>query len=281
MTDRTPRAWRILVALVLAGFATGCGDGDDSDGGPAEPAAIVIEATSAEPPAFEAPATARAGAATIEFTNTSDDEIDAQLVRVDGEREDADVLAELNKAKNGRRVARWFHGAGGAGATKPGETSTVTQVLEPGTYYVVGGDDAPDELAKIAVEGEGGAELPEADGIVTATEYGFKGANLKAGGQRIEMRNEGRDWHHFLGAELKEGATIADARRFLTMQKGRDPFASQEGAIGTAVMDGGVSQVIELNLKPGRYALFCFISDREGGPPHIAKGMLSEVTVEG
>ena len=271
-----------LVALALSAFAAGCGgDDEDSESGSPETAAVAIEATSAEPPAFDAPATAQAGVATIEFTNSSDDEIDGQLVRIDGVHPDAAVLAELNKAKNGKPVADWFHAAGGAGATKPGETSSVTQVLEPGTHYVLGGDGAPEELSKITVEGDGGAELPQADGAIVATEYAFKGENLKAGAQRIEMRNDGRDWHHFLGGELKEGASIEDARKFLTLQKGRDPFASKEGAIGTAVMDGGVSQVIELNLKPGRYAFFCFISDRKGGPPHVAKGMLSEVTVEG
>ena len=33
------------------------------------------------------------------------------------------------------------------------------------------------------------------------------------------------------------------------------------------------------DLKPGKYALLCFISDRQGGPPHIAKGMITEATV--
>jgi hypothetical protein len=34
------------------------------------------------------------------------------------------------------------------------------------------------------------------------------------------------------------------------------------------------------HLKPGKYALYCFISDRKGGPPHITKGTISEATVE-
>jgi hypothetical protein len=31
--------------------------------------------------------------------------------------------------------------------------------------------------------------------------------------------------------------------------------------------------------KPGKYALLCFVSDRKGGPPHVAQGMLAEITV--
>ncbi len=35
-----------------------------------------------------------------------------------------------------------------------------------------------------------------------------------------------------------------------------------------------------LELKKGKYVPVCFISDRKGGPPHVAKGMISEATVE-
>lgn len=39
-------------------------------------------------------------------------------------------------------------------------------------------------------------------------------------------------------------------------------------------------QITELDLaRKGKYALLCFVSDRKGGPPHVAKGMVAEVTV--
>jgi hypothetical protein len=46
------------------------------------------------------------------------------------------------------------------------------------------------------------------------------------------------------------------------------------------VIDGGGSQTIDLELEPGRYAVLCFVPDREGGPPHAFKGMISEVEVK-
>jgi hypothetical protein len=46
------------------------------------------------------------------------------------------------------------------------------------------------------------------------------------------------------------------------------------------VIEGGEGQLVTLYLKPGRYVLFCFISDRQGGPPHAIKGMVDEVEVE-
>ena len=48
----------------------------------------------------------------------------------------------------------------------------------------------------------------------------------------------------------------------------------------TARIDGGSKQITELDLdKPGKYALLCFVSDRKGGPPHVAQGMVAEITV--
>jgi hypothetical protein len=44
-------------------------------------------------------------------------------------------------------------------------------------------------------------------------------------------------------------------------------------------LDGGEEQLTEVDLKPGNYALMCFIPDRAGGPPHVAKGMISGATV--
>ena len=46
------------------------------------------------------------------------------------------------------------------------------------------------------------------------------------------------------------------------------------------MLEGGTSQQLDVNLQPGRYAFFCFISDKQGGPPHVVKGMVSEVTVD-
>ena len=46
------------------------------------------------------------------------------------------------------------------------------------------------------------------------------------------------------------------------------------------MIDGGESQVVDVNLAPGKYAFFCFISDKQtGGPPHVVKGMVSEAEV--
>ena len=43
-------------------------------------------------------------------------------------------------------------------------------------------------------------------------------------------------------------------------------------------MDGGVAQIAKLTCA--RATVFCFVADRQGGPPHVMKGMVSVVEVE-
>jgi hypothetical protein len=276
-----------LAALVASGalVAAGCG-GDDDDGG-SEPGTVAIEATGGEGGVtYTAPDEVSAGAAEIQFTNSTDlqDDFDAQLVFTTEEHTDEEVAAELGKAFRGQPVAEWFQGGGGVGATARGETGTVTQELREGTYYVVGGDDVPQPpLTKFTVTAEeDGAELPETEGKVTAGEYSFTGEGLTAGTNPVLLDNAGAQWHHFYASRMAEGATIEDVRTYIQSEgepEGPPPL-SEENQAQSTVLEGGTSQVVDLELQPGRYAFFCFIADKQGGPPHVAKGMVSEVTVE-
>jgi len=53
-----------------------------------------------------------------------------------------------------------------------------------------------------------------------------------------------------------------------------------ENGFTTAVIDGGIEQVTDLELKKGKYAMICFIQDRKGGPPHVMQGMIAEANVQ-
>ena len=91
--------------------------------------------------------------------------------------------------------------------------------------------------------------------------------------------NTGREPHFIAGLPIKQGKTIEDVKRFFRSEKGEPPIVERE-AFSTAVIDGGVKQVVELDLKKGNYAFLCFVPDRKGGPPHAVKGMISEAVVE-
>lgn len=268
-------------AVAAVAFVAGCGDGGSDD-----PEQVSIEATGSEGKiTFEAPAEADAGAAEIELTNSTDsDGVSGQLVYTAEDHSDQEVVAELQNAVTGQPVADWFQGGGGVGPVRPGETVAVTQELQEGTYYVVGEDRPAEPLTKIEVSGDG-ADLPDSDGTVSASEYVFESDGLPAGQSTITLDNVGGEWHHFLASQLKEGATIEQAKEYLTSEggSGPSPFTTnpQSGnAIESTVMEGGTSQQVEADLQPGRYAFFCFIADKQGGPPHVVKGMVSEVTVE-
>jgi hypothetical protein len=81
---------------------------------------------------------------------------------------------------------------------------------------------------------------------------------------------------------LKEGVAFEDAQKFFATEgepQGPPPF-DETGIVGTTVIEPGMKQDLTMNLNPGKYALVCFISNRQGGPPHAAMGMIKEVDVQ-
>jgi hypothetical protein len=91
--------------------------------------------------------------------------------------------------------------------------------------------------------------------------------------------NTGSQPHMLAAAPIKKGKTLADVRRAIKSQKRGPSPVDDKSAVDLAVIDGHASQTVNLDLKPGKYALLCFVPDRKGGPPHVAKGMISEATV--
>jgi len=167
---------------------------------------------------------------------------------------------------------------GGLGFAPAGATLSATQDLEPGSYVVF--DIESGTMAAFDVgDGQGAAKLPTPAARIEATEYEFKAAGLQVGKNPVLFDNRGREPHVIAAAPIKPGKTIEDVRRYSKDEKGEDPTES-EGAFETAVLDGGVKQVIEIDLKrAGSYVLLCYVPDRAGGPPHLIKGMVSEAVV--
>lgn len=231
---------------------------------------------------FTAPESADSGKAEISFTNDSDAAADMQLIRVEGNHTPAEVVAGLGKAAQREPFPDWFFAGGGTTTLRPGKSATVTQVLEPGTYFALstaGGGPDPGSLASTEVTGDESDEELEADATVTASEYRFEADGVEAGKNEIDFSNAGAQPHHLLISKLIGNATAEDVEKALKSESGQPPL-EEKGGLATAVIEGGESQLVALDLKPGRYALLCFISDREGGPPHAVKGMVDEVEVE-
>ena len=265
-----------IATLLATGFLGACGSDDD-------PQSLTFKGT--EKNGITGPSSAETGAAEITFENDGKETSDLQLLRVEGDHSASEVAKALGDASQGNPFPDWFFAAGGAGTTAAGESQVVTEVLEPGTYYAVSTAGAPDpkKFAAVDVTGDASDEELEADGgEVEAIDYGFKASGLKAGENEILFSNTGAQPHHILASRfIRDDATAADAEKFLKSGPGAGgkPPLIQKGSQDTAVVEGGDSQLVTLNLKPGRYAFYCFISDRQGGPPHVIKGMVDEVEV--
>ena len=264
-----------LAASMLAAAMTfaACGDDDDDGNGGDSPASLSI---TADDQGISAPESVEAGLTTITLENTGKDDHEAQLIRIDEGHTHEDVLELLTGESS--QIPDWFTGGGGVGTAEPGQTRTATQVLEPGNYAIVDTGAEKPQSAPFEVTGEpADAELPEAQGEVTASEYTFDASGLQSGSNPILFANSGKELHHLIASPVKADATPAKVLKFFeTDEKSPDPFTEgEEGDIETAVLDSGQSQVVELELASGKYAFMCFIPDRAGGPPHAAKGMIT------
>jgi plastocyanin len=287
-----PRRTRFArVALVLgagvAALALGaCGDDDDNGGESAKTQTLTASVDAAGK--VTGLKSIEAGLVKVDFKNNGKMPYDLQLVKVDGNQTSADVLKITNSDAEGGKIPDWLHGVGGVGTLPPGKSGSATQVLAPGKYHALAEPDTEGErgpeptAASFEVTGSASdATLPQTDATVDAFEYAFKANGLKAGTNEVTFSNTGRELHHVVAAPIQPGKTLADAKKFFQSEgepSGAPPVDFENG-FSTAVLDGGAEQVTTFNLKSGKYAFVCFLPDRAGGPPHVAKGMITEVDV--
>ncbi len=295
-----------VAALGAGALVAGCGDDEPASkpaapaasAGPAAPASFAIEATAdGKKKKLAFPASVKAGLVTLTLTNSDKTLRSAGIVRLLDEH----TVEEFEKAvdKEGAPIPAWIEDGGGLTAVKPGQTGSVTQVLAPGKYAITddetqSGDGEGPSNSDLGARGEftvtgppSDAELPDQPATLTATddgqdEYGFEFDGLKAGVNQVRFENTGKELHHAIIFPINEGKTIADVTAAFASDeppKGPPPVDFENG-LGTQVIDGGIAQNLELEFKPGKYAVVCFVQDRKGGKPHVAQGMIDELTIE-
>lgn len=117
---------------------------------------------------------------------------------------------------------------------------------------------------------------------VTGKDYAFDVPDTIRGGLvEITFSNAGRE-PHFAGiGRVAQGKTFADVKTALSSPPSAQPPPGPppfEDFGGISTLDPGGRTKVAFNLPAGTYALYCFIPSPDG-VPHVAKGMLSEVTV--
>jgi len=288
----------LLAAAALCIVPAACGDDDDSSSGSndssAESASMTF--TTTEPSkgkvAIDGPDTVEAGAVEITLKNSGEGRHDAQILRVEGDRTAEEVISNSVDSEEGAPIPEWITDGGGLGAVPPGESATVTQVLQPGTYFLLDSESAQGSeqvnarkggVTQFEVTGEtSSAELPDTEASITAEDFSFKTAGIKAGKNTLTFENDGEQLHHVIAVPYAKGATLDQVKKAFTSEEEPQgpPPVDFENGVSTAVIDGGQSQVVDLDFQKGKYALVCFITNREGGPPHAVMGMIDEVEVK-
>jgi len=219
--------------------------------------------------------TIRGGLVEIRLRNRAAAPHKAQLWRIDGDHTVAEALRVRHPQPD------WLRTAGGVSLTAPGATSRTLQELPSGRYYVAGTRDQPGTVAAFTVTApRADSALPRAPARIEAVDFAFRVSGLRAGRNSVDFDNTGHEPHHAFLAPMRSGADIADVRRFFGTQDWTGaPPVDGEGTRETVVLEGGDRQVTELHLDAARYALICFVRNRQGGPRHIELGMINEVRV--
>ncbi len=288
-----------LLAPVALGFAACGGDSEGSKSGAkpsaAKPTLLSITTSDAGKRfSMQAPKSIKGGLVEIRFKNAGKVPHEAGLVRVEGDHSLKDVL-KIVSTDGPVKIPDWLYAEGGVATTPPGQELSTTENLRAGHYFVIDteSEEGPPPAARGAV-----AEFdvtPGTDGALPATEakvvaktvdedkYEFEVSGLKAGPNKLLFKNESDGQiHHIVAFPIVPGKSLADVKKFLSEEgepSGPPPVDFMSGT-NTEVLDGKRQLVTTVNLKAGKYALVCFLNDRDELKPHFKEGMLKEVDVK-
>jgi len=251
---------------------------------PAGPQVVTIVATDY---AFAAPDTILAGLTTFKMRNQGTEPHQAVVVGAGGKTWDEIRAAVMATGP----IAPWLTFPPGPDVAVAGDSSNATSRLEPGNYFVVcfipSLDGVPHVMKGMVrrlvvvpapLTASPPPAEPRADITVTLSDYGFKlSAPLTTGTHTIRVENAGPQLHELGIEQLAPQKTVADLQRCAAGgQKGAPPTRPVGGLTGP---DVGKTGWLTITLAPGKYVLSCYVTDAKGGKPHVAHGMVQEITV--
>ena len=163
------------------------------------------------------------------------------------------------------------------------------------TLTACGGDEPtspPSEGAGASEPGGGGQAGGEL--AVTGVEYEFQGlSGTVAAGTKLSFTNAGKEAHELVLVRINDDET-RPLKKLLDLPEKEVGKVTKFQGVAVAA-PGKKGKVVEGDLtlaKPGRYAAVCFIpvgtkelpkgpsKGKPSGPPHVAKGMAAEFTVQ-
>jgi hypothetical protein len=276
-------------AVAMAACAGDAAPKASSDTTAAFPAAAPTVVTIvAKDFSYEAPDTIAAGMVTLKLVNQGPELHHVQLLRLTDGKTYADLEAGLKTMTPGAPMPPWIRDVAGPNSPVPGGEQSVTGELEPGTYalicFIPSADHVPHAMKGmmkplIVVPASGAvAAAPAADITVKMTDYAWEVTPAMTAGKHVlRIENLAAQSHELFIAQLAPGKTVDDLAKWVESQQGPPPGKPIGGISGMA---NGAVVYVPVDLEPGEYGLYCFLPDAKDGKPHIAHGMMTQITVK-
>lgn len=286
----------VLALLLLAGCATADANPDATPAGalgssdPPSEAAVAVPgqvAVTAVDFGFDLPDRLPAGPTRLSLSNDGAEPHHAQLARL-ADGVDEDTFRAALETTDDARIAEVAVFAGGTGVVVPGGTSEADGIvdLEEGTYallcFIPGAADgvphyANGMVAFVDVDPSDDTPVPSDDSpAISMGEYDFALPDDELTAGTWTVTNDGGEPHEMNVLRLADGATLEDVLAAEPGGEGPPPGLPVGGV--NAIVPGTTARV-SLDLPAGRYALVCYVPTFADGIPHVAKGMIREVTI--
>ena len=291
------RYTRVLSLTAVIALA-GCTAKEASQTADSSATAATTDSTSATTPnvveinaseyKFEAPDQVPAGLTMFKLHDTGKEMHHVTLIKLDSGKTFNDLMEGIKNMKPGTHPPGWVIPAGGPNAAAPGSSSNLVTVLEPGNYAIVCFIPNAKGIPHVAL-GMGKAltvtpsasanmSEPNADITVTLKDYQFDfSAPLTAGKHTLKIVTAPGQPHEYTFFQLMPGKTAADVTKYVETGLQGPPPAMPLG--GVSAMAAGKTSYYEVDLKPGDYAVVCFLEDAKDGKPHYTHGMIQQIKV--
>lgn len=293
---------RILAPIGCIAFLLACARDEGAVRSGETGAAPNLVSLTATEYAVQAPDTVPSGWTALRIVNRGREIHYGHMVRLDSGKTVHDLVtgyAEAIRASGPR--PKWVARFGGPGGVAPGDSSSVTQFLEPGAYvwicpiedekgtpHFTRGEVEPFVVRDAGAPTGDRATAPTATAVIRLTDFSFDvDTALRAGKHTIRVENAGVEPHDLVLMKLAPGKSIEDLRRALNPERARrdapavapEPFESLASiAGGIAVIAPKMQAFFDTTLSPGEYALACMTTAPDGRS-HIEHGMLRPLTV--
>ena len=293
---------RFIVSTACITLLAACTARDEAADRGETAAANVVSITATEY-SIGAPDSVPGGWTTIRMANQGQEVHYGHIVQLEGGRTVAELVDAYAEAiRTSAPRPKWVKRFGGPGGTAPGDSSSVTQYLEPGSYvWICPVEDSAGSphfgkgevkpfvvgTADQAVADRGAA--PKADIVIRLLDFSFAvDSTLQAGRHTIRVENAGAEPHDLVLMKLAPGMTVEDVRTTMNPERPRrpdqvsDPVRPFESlgtlAGGIAVIAPQMQSFFDATFSPGEYVLICMTTAPDGRS-HIEHGMIRKVSV--